>query len=175
MVGRANTLHALLPCSGTQSSTGSAASRGANAQSPFNRMGQHLGFADNSNMVRRYLRQNGVVPGQCAFRLVGVGPIEKETRGRGRREHDRRRDVVAAMGRRSPNSFASSGLNVMNPVKSRKPLDEARFAQVRAAFAGALPQLAAPGPVIEESPRAPGPRVAGSGAGRRGNRRVAGN
>jgi hypothetical protein len=71
--------------------------------------------------------------------------------------------------------LASSGLNVMNPVKSRKPLDEARFAQVRAAFAGALPQLAAPGPVIEESPRGPCPRVAGSEAGRRGNRRVKGN
>lgn len=36
----------------------------------------------------------------------------------------------------------------MNRVVSRKPLDEARFALVRAAFAKALPQLAAATPVI---------------------------
>jgi hypothetical protein len=38
----------------------------------------------------------------------------------------------------------------MNRVVSRKPLDEARFAQVRAAFARAFPQLAAATPAIDE-------------------------
>ncbi len=43
-----------------------------NAQSPFNRMGQHLGFAKNSNMLRRWLNQRGIEPQQCTFRLVGA-------------------------------------------------------------------------------------------------------
>jgi hypothetical protein len=44
-------------------------SSSTNAQSPFNRMGQHLGFAENSNMLRRHLIANGAVPEQSVFRL----------------------------------------------------------------------------------------------------------
>jgi hypothetical protein len=84
-------------------------SSSTNGQSPFNRMGQHLGFAKNSNMLRRHLTQHGAVPESCAL---------------------------------------SSGLTVMNRVVSRKPLDEARFAQVRTAFEKAFPQLAAATQVI---------------------------
>lgn len=40
-------------------------SSSTNAQSPFNRMGQHLGVAENNNMLRRYLRQNSVAPDLC--------------------------------------------------------------------------------------------------------------
>ena len=71
------------------------------------------------------------------------GPIEQEATTPGRREHDQRRDLVAAMEKALAELLASSGLKVMNRVVSRKPLDEARFAQVRAAFAKAFPQLAA--------------------------------
>lgn len=145
-------------------------SSSTNAQSPFNRMGQHLGFAENSNMLRRHLVKNRVVPESCFFRLIAVGPIEKEPKSHSRREYDRRRDVVAAMEKALADLLTSWGFNVMNSVKCRKPLDEARFAEVRAAFAGALPQLAAAGPVIEEAPRAPSPRGAGSGTWRQGNR-----
>ncbi|MCM8614134.1 hypothetical protein [Accumulibacter sp.] len=118
-------------------------SSSTNAQSPFNRMGQHLGFARNSNMLRRHLMQRGAVPESCAFRLIALGPIEQEARAPGRREHDQRRDLVAAMEKALAELLASSGLQVMNRVVSRKPLDEARFAQVRAAFARAFPQLVA--------------------------------
>jgi hypothetical protein len=121
-------------------------------------------------MLRRHLEANGAVPEQCGFRLIAVGPVEKEARGRSRREHDRRRDMVAAMEKALADLLTSSGLNVMNSVKCRKPLDEARFAEVRAAFDGALPQLAATGPAIEESARSLSPRGAGSGAERQGNR-----
>ena len=106
-------------------------------------MGQHLGFAKNSNMLRRHLAQHGAVPESCAFRLIALGPIEQEARAPGRREHDERRDAVAAMEKALAELLASAGLKVMNRVVSRKPLDEARLAQVRAAFAGAFPQLAA--------------------------------
>lgn len=120
------------------------------AQSPFNRMGQHLGFAKNSNMLRRHLMQHGAVPESCAFWLIALGPIEQEARTPGRREHDQRRDLVAAMEKALAELLASSGLRVMNRVVSRKPLDETRFAQVRAAFARAFPQLTAATPVIDE-------------------------
>ncbi len=127
-------------------------SSSTNAQSPFNRMGQHLGFAENSNMLRRHLTQHGAEPETGAFRLIALGPIEQEAKGApGRRAHDQRRDLVAAMEMALANLLESSGLKVMNHVASRKPLDEARFAQVRAAFAKAFPQLAAAAtPVIDE-------------------------
>jgi len=126
-------------------------SSSTNAQSPFNRMGQHLGFVKNSNMLRRHLMQHGAVPESCAFRMIALGPIKHEARTPGRREHDQRRDLVAAMEKALAELLALSGLKVMNRVVSRKPLDEARFAQVRAAFAKAFPQLAASTPVIEEA------------------------
>jgi len=131
-------------------------SSSTNAQSPFNRMGQHLGFAKNSNMLRRHLMHHGAVPESCAFRLIALGPIEQEPRMPGRREHDQRRDLVAAMEKALAELLASSGLEVMNRVVSRKPLDEARFAQVRAAFARALPQLAAGTPASDEPGKANG-------------------
>ena len=116
-------------------------SSSTNAQSPFNRMGQHLGFAKNSNMLRRHLMEHGAVPESCAFRLIALGPIEQEATTPGRREHDQRRDLVAAMEKALADLLASSGLKVMNRVVSRKPLDEARFAHVITAFARAFPQL----------------------------------
>lgn len=53
------------------------------------------------------------------------------------------RDMVAAMEKALAELLGSAGLRVMNRVVSRKPLDEARFAQVRVAFAKAFPQIAA--------------------------------
>lgn len=49
-----------------------------NAQSPFNRMGQHLGNAETSSMLRNHLVKRGVVPEECKFRLVAHGPIFDE-------------------------------------------------------------------------------------------------
>jgi hypothetical protein len=117
-------------------------SSSTNAQSPFNRMGQHLGFAKNSNMLRRHLTQHGAAPESCSFRLVALGPLEQEASNPDRRAYDQRRDLVAAMEKALAEFLASSGLEVMNRVASRKVLDEARFKQVRAAFARAFPALA---------------------------------
>jgi len=126
-------------------------SSSTNAQSPFNRMGQHLGFAKNSNMLRRHLIQHGAVPESCAFRLIALGPIELEARAPGRREHDQRRDLVAAMEKALAELLASSGLTVMNRVACRKPLDVERFAHVRVAFSTAFPQLATDSPMVNGS------------------------
>ena len=49
-----------------------------NAQSPFNRMGQHLSFK-KGNMLRHHLESKNIVPETCLFRLIAHGPILKET------------------------------------------------------------------------------------------------
>ena len=116
-------------------------SSSTNAQSPFNRMGQHLGFAENSNMLRRHLGEHGVEPERCVFRLVALGPLEEESKAESRDEHDDRRDRVAAMEKALAETLTAAGCRVMNRVVSRKPLDEARFAEVRTAFATAFPHL----------------------------------
>ena len=117
-------------------------SSSTNAQSPFNRMGQHLGFAQNSNMLRRHLGKFSAEPEQCSFRLVALGPLEAESKAESRREHDERRDVVAAMEKALAELMAKAGCVVMNDVVSRKPLDAMRFASVRTAFSRAFPILA---------------------------------
>lgn len=112
-------------------------SSSTNAQSPFNRMGQHLGFAKNSNMLRKHLRENKADPELCSFRLVAVGPVEKESR----EDHIARRDVVAAMEKALADVMEAAGCKLMNKVNCRKPLDEVRFSEVRDAFARAFPAL----------------------------------
>lgn len=117
-------------------------SSSTNAQSPFNRMAQHLGFAVNSNMLRRHLAMHDVEPEECTFRLVALGPLEAESVAEGRGEHDERRDVIAAMERALAETMTAAGCLVMNTFDSRKALNAARFAEVRAAFASAFPVLA---------------------------------
>lgn len=117
-------------------------SSSTNAQSPFNRMGQHIGFAENSNMLRKHLIENNAAPELCTFRLVAVGPIKEESNADSRHEHDERRDVVAAMEKALAELMVAAGYKVMNEVKCRKPLDAARFAEVRAVFKQAFPDLA---------------------------------
>ena len=116
-------------------------SSSTNAQSPFNRMGQHLGFAENSNMLRRHLDKHGVVPERCTFRLVALGPLEEESTAESRDEHDDRRDRVAAMEKAVAELMMEAGHTVMNVVRCRKPLDRRRFAIVRDAFAKEFPKL----------------------------------
>jgi hypothetical protein len=97
-----------------------------NAQSPFNRMGQHLGSAKNSSMLRNHLEARGVVPEECRFRLVAHGPVLAEADDRA--THNARRDAAA-------------GYNVLNTVRCLKPLDGDLYAGVRAAFAREFARL----------------------------------
>lgn len=123
------------------------------AQSPFNRMGQHLGFAQNSSMLRGHLVARGIQPERCMFRLVALGPLEAESVAEGRFEHDARRDVLAAMEKALAETLAAAGCLVMNTVTSRKDLDATRFAEVRAAFARAFPALTSGNSIAPRSPR----------------------
>ncbi|MEO8341271.1 MAG: hypothetical protein ABI604_16430 [Nitrospirota bacterium] len=116
-------------------------SSSTNAQSPFNRMGQHLGFAENSNMLRRHLRNHRITPERCKFRLVALGPVLRESKATTRHQHDKRRDVVAGMEKALAELMMGAGYQVMNTVSCRMPLDGKRFSDVKGAFARAFPLL----------------------------------
>ncbi len=111
------------------------------AQSPFNRMSQHLGFKEASNALRRQLLAKGVTPEDCHFKLVAVGPLDTESSDDSREEHDERRDRIAAMEKALAELMQESGYNVINRVHSRKTLDRQVFEGVRLAFAGAFLNL----------------------------------
>lgn len=104
-----------------------------NAQSPFNRMGQHLGFAKNSSMLRNHLQRRDVSPDLCSFRLVAHGPILPEAEDW--QSHVIRRDLAAAVEKQLAEDCAAAGYDVLNSVASGKELDNELYAPVYAAFA----------------------------------------
>jgi len=116
-------------------------SSSTHAQSPFNRMGQHLGFNEASNTLRRRLQAQGVTPEACHFKLVAVGPLDAESTEDTRAEHDERRDRIAAMEKALADQMLEAGYNVINRVQSKKTLDHQMYKGIRRAFAGAFPKL----------------------------------
>lgn len=110
-----------------------------NAQSPFNRMGQHLGFNDKSNVLRRHLKGRGIDPAKCTFRLVAHGPIFEEATTK--ELHQKSRDILAALEMALAEAMAEAGYNVMNSVNCRKKLNIEQFNQIRNAFAAEFPKL----------------------------------
>lgn len=104
-----------------------------NAQSPFNRMGQHLGFAKNSSMLRNHLKGREVSPDRCSFRLIAHGPILPEAEDW--KSHVIRRDLAAAVEKQLAEDCVASGYDVLNSVASGKELDDELYAPVHAAFA----------------------------------------
>jgi hypothetical protein len=109
-----------------------------NAQSPFNRLSQHLGSNKNTNQVRRHLEDLAVQPEQCSFRLVAHGPILAEGSKESYRES---RDVVAALEKELADAMGDSGYKVVNRVNCRMTVDRKKFARVQAAFAEHFPAL----------------------------------
>ena len=114
-------------------------SSSANAQSPFNRMGQHVGFLKNSSMLRNHLAERGVAPEQCSMRVVAHGPILEEADDMA--AHREKRDVIAAIEKRLADDLHDAKYVVMNKVNCRKPLNEELYAEVHAAFAEKLTGL----------------------------------
>lgn len=110
-----------------------------NAQSPFVRMGQHLGFAKTSSMLRTHLTAHNVLPDSGTYRLVAHGPILEEADDFA--GHRARRDVMAGLEKALAEAMAAAGYEVMNTVKSRQPVDEAMFEGVRDAFGVEFPRL----------------------------------
>ena len=104
-----------------------------NAQSPFNRMAQHLGINKNSNVLRRRLEKLGIEANKCAFRLVAYGPILEEAKTL--EQHRNRRDRIAAVEKALADTMTEAGYKVINLVHGCTQLDIEAFAKVRVAFA----------------------------------------
>src|SRR5262245_32030876 len=83
-----------------------------NAQSVFSRMSQHLGFAENSCMLRRCLVKRGIRPEGCSFRLIAYGPVLREIGTK--LEYRRRRDKVAAVEKELQRAMERVGYDVLN-------------------------------------------------------------
>jgi hypothetical protein len=112
-----------------------------NAQSPFNRMGQHLGFQRNSSMLRTHLGHREVDPQLSRYRIVSHGPVLPEAASGEMSEHKVLRDQIAAIEHKLEADLRTAGYDVMNTVRSKAVLDESLYATVRAAFAGEFPGL----------------------------------
>jgi len=110
-----------------------------NAQSPFNRMGAHLGFNVKSNVLRSRLMESGIVPESCSFRLIAHGPILKEAADS--KEHRKQLDIIAPLEKALASALCNAGYKVMNTVHCRTPLDNRKFLRVRNAFATDFPKL----------------------------------
>jgi hypothetical protein len=110
-----------------------------NAQSPFNRMGQHLGFNDRANVLRRRLMRQNVNPEACSFRLVAYGPILGEADIQ--KLHRTRRDMTASLEKALADAMGEAGYTVINSVDCRIPVAAKVFASVRAAFTAYFPLL----------------------------------
>lgn len=110
------------------------------AQSPFNRMGQHLGSNNHANPLRRYLKAEDVDPERCLFRLVTYGPILEEAATL--EEHRQRRDRTGSMEKALAAAMILAGYRVINAVNCRAKLDAKLFASVHRAFASYFKELA---------------------------------
>jgi len=117
-----------------------------NAQSPFNRMGQHLGWNKKNNRLRARLGERGLSPEKCEFRLVAYGPVLEEAlpdlpKDKRTKEHRRRRDCVAWLEMKLAADLCAADYKVMNPVNCNKPPCESLYPKVKRAFAQDFPQL----------------------------------
>ena len=115
-------------------------SSSANAQSPFTRLGQHLGTNKNANALRRHLKSVGVDPDAChSFEMVAFGPILPEAKPMD--EHRPRRDKMAALEKTLCDAFVEAGYQVLNKVHCRHVLDDALWQATFNAFAERFPNL----------------------------------
>lgn len=111
-----------------------------NAQSPFIRMGQHLGANVHSNALTRNLQRQRINKNHCQhFKLSCYGPIEEEPKDE--KEFQKYRDKVAALEKRLQHALTEAGYNVLNTVACQKVLDEELWHRVQEAFAQEFPKL----------------------------------
>lgn len=112
------------------------------AQSPYRRMGQHLGVGDKNttNMLRRNLANVNVDASRCkSFEMVAYGPILPEASNM--EEHIPRRNVIAAMEKELRDVLHSAGYTVLNRVSCKHPLDRTHWNKVLEVFSEKFPKL----------------------------------
>jgi hypothetical protein len=104
-----------------------------NAQSPFARLSQHLGWNEKSNALRRNLEAHKLIAEECqAFRLFACGPIFHESKSEVKHRHSR--DVVAALEKALADAMHAAGYELLNEVKCRKALDPDLWREVAGTF-----------------------------------------
>ena len=105
-----------------------------NAQSPFTRLGQHLGTNKHANALARHLKARSIEPSECrSLELVAYGPVLEETGGM--EQHRPLRAKVAAIEKALCDALTAAGYNVLNTVHCRRDLDSPLWEQVFNAFA----------------------------------------
>ncbi len=120
------------------------------AVAPYTRMGQHLGFSETQNALRKHLLKRGIDPEACTFHMVAHGPLFPEAADMV--AHLAPRDIVAALERKLAEAMCAAGYDVLNTVKCRKPLDDAIWSAVQNEFAKHFVKLS-PSPVLESRVR----------------------
>lgn len=115
------------------------------AQSPFNRLSQHLGSNKNANALRRQLEAAGIRPESCrSFEMIAYGPVLAEAHSMD--THTPRRNIVARLEMELRDALHAAGYTVLNAVSCRHPLHDSHWMAVRNAFAARFPKLAKDGP-----------------------------
>jgi hypothetical protein len=99
-------------------------SSSANASSPFSRIGQHLDARPQAkgNALARNLRKAGIVPRDCKFEMIAVGPIfpeEKEFTA-----HRPVRDQAAALEKALAATLRERGYRVLGNHAGKSLRDE---------------------------------------------------
>ena len=111
-----------------------------NAQSPFNRLSQHLGKNPNANALRRHLENAGIDPEKCrSFSMAACGPILEEQTDM--ESHKPCRDVMAALEKTLADALNLSGCMVLNKVYCKTPVDAERLSMVLDSFTPHFPKL----------------------------------
>jgi hypothetical protein len=115
-------------------------SSSTNAQSPFNRLSQHLGTNKHANALRRQLLKASIDSNACrSFEMVAYGPIFPEVASKA--EHEPSRNIVAAMEKALRDALHNAGYQVLNDVKCRQMLDDRQWQEVLAAFSERFTKL----------------------------------
>ena len=115
-------------------------SSSANAQSPFTRLGQHLGTNRHANALRRHLMNIGVDLDTCrSFEMVAFGPILPEAATMD--EHRPLRDKMAALEKTLCDALVKAGYPVLNKIHCLHVLDDALWQDTFNAFAERFPNL----------------------------------
>ena len=115
-------------------------SSSANAQSPFNRLSQHLGRNHHSNALRRQLLAKDIEPESCkSFEMVAYGPIFPHASTDD--DHKTSWRKVAALEKALREALNAAGYQLLNDVKCRQELDEALRREVLSAFSHRFTRL----------------------------------
>lgn len=118
------------------------------ATAPYTRMGQHLGYNENQNALRKHLKKRGIEPDDCErFEFICYGPLFPEVGSPELNRDDRMklhtpiRNDVGALEKALAEALFNAGYEVLNTVKWRHEHDAAHWPAVRAAFAEHFPKL----------------------------------